>query len=300
MAIVLIILSLLVSGCATRSAANYQKRPFYLTEQDVETHGKKTWFDHLVEVDPGKAKYTVAQDYSTDPPMRIAVLPFVDQGSGQYVVDKIPISRRDGHERDEWAWTYANRLRKSMTGELAEREFQIIPLPAVDAVLQDHGIDNWQELQAVPPERLGHWLGADSVVYGEVQHYDAFYAFLVAGWQVGAHVRMVSTRDGHEIFGGTDTRNSVDLRPAFDLLDIGLNSGLTLLELRDVTLARAEDEVAREIVRRIPVSKRNIETLQMAARQQSWKVEAKDDSTETESTPSAKVIGWIPDGPTLN
>jgi hypothetical protein len=300
MAIVLIILSLLVSGCATTSAANYQKRPFYLTEQDVESHGKKTWFDHLVEVDPGKAKYTVAQDYSTDPPMRIAVLPFVDQGSGQYVVDKIPISHRDGHERDEWAWTYANRLRKSMTGELAEREFQIIPLPAVDAVLQDHGIDNWQELQAIPPERLGRWLGADSVVYGEAQHYDAFYAFLVAGWQVGAHIRMVSTRDGHEIFGGTDTRNSVDLRPAFDLLDIGLNSGLTLLELRDVTLARAEDEVAREIVRRIPVSKRNIETLQMAARQQSWKVEAADTSTQTESRPSANVVSWIPDVPSMN
>ena len=111
---------------------------------------------------------------------------------------------------------------------------------------------------------------------------------------------MVSTRDGHEIFGGTDTRNSVDLRPAFDVLDIGLNSGLTLLELRDVTVARAEDEVAREIVRRIPVSERNIETLQMAARQQSWKVEAADNSTETQSTSSANVVGWIPDGPTLN
>ena len=143
--------------------------------------GSITWW----KLTPAKAKYTVAQDYPNDPPIRIAVLPFVDQGSGQYVVDKIPISRRDGHERDEWAWTYANRLRKSMTGELAEREFQIIPLPAIDAVLKDHGIDNWQELQAVPPERLGRWLGADSVVYGEVQHYDAFYAFLVAGWQVG-------------------------------------------------------------------------------------------------------------------
>jgi hypothetical protein len=42
--------------------------------------------------------------------------------------------------------------------------------------------------------------------------------------------------------------------PAFDPIDIAINSGLTLLELRDVTLARAED--AREIVLRIPRSER--------------------------------------------
>jgi hypothetical protein len=41
---------------------------------------------------------------------------------------------------------------------------------------------------------------------------------------------------------------------------------MTLLELRDVTLARAEDEVSREIAFRIPVSSRAIADLQEAAR----------------------------------
>jgi hypothetical protein len=44
--------------------------------------------------------------------------------------------------------------------------------------------------------------------------------------------------------------------PAFDPMDIAINSGLTLLELRDVTLARAEEEAAREIVLRIPRSEK--------------------------------------------
>jgi Putative bacterial lipoprotein (DUF799) len=300
MAIVFILLTVIVSGCATSPAAHYDTRPFYLAQQDVEGHGRKTWFDHLVEVDPGRVKFTLAKDYANDPPVRIAVLPFVDQGTAQYVVDKIPLSFRNQQERNEWAWTYANRLRKSVTGQLAEREFEITPLPAVDAVLQDHGIDDWKKLQAVAPEQLGQWLGVDTVVYGQVLHYDAFYAFLVAGWQVGAHVRMVSTQDGHEIFDGTDTRDSVDLRPAFDLMDIALNSGLTLLELRDITLARAEDEVAREIIKRVPISDRNVTTLEMAARQKSWSAPAPENALHTE-TGTTTMIGWAPaKPPTVN
>ena len=262
---VLILAVLLCSGCAASHPAQYDTRPFYLTDQDVETHGKKTWFDHVVEVDPGHVKFQLAKDYQDDPPIRIAVLPFVDRGSAQYVVDKIALSRRDQVEREEWAWTYANRLRKNITGQIAEREFEVVPLPAVDATLKDHGINDWKELQQVPPEQLGQWLGADTVVYGEVLRYEAFYAFLVSGWSVGAEVHMVSTRDGHQIFESSDTRNAIDLLPAFDPIDIGINSGLALLELRDVTLARAEYEVAREIVLRIPTAQRNPEKLELAA-----------------------------------
>jgi hypothetical protein len=82
---------------------------------------------------------------------------------------------------------------------------------------------------------------------------------------------MVSTRDGHQIFESSDTRNAVDLLPAFDPIDIGINSGLALLELRDVTLARAEDEVAREIVLRIPTARRNLNELESATSLQNQK-----------------------------
>jgi hypothetical protein len=251
------------AGCSTQ---NQEPRPFFLPEQGVESHGRKTWFDHLVEFDPGRIHFQVAADYSDGPPERIAVLPFTDHGSAQYVVDKIPLTFRSARQRQEWAWTYANRLRRSFMGELAEREFVVIPLVGIDTVLADHGIDNWEKLKGVPPEQLRRWLGADTVVYGEVLHYEAYYAFLISGWEVGVRVRMVSTRDGHELFSATDQRFSVDLQPAFDPMDIAINSGLSLLELRDVALARAEDEVSREIAFRIPVSSRAIADLQEAAR----------------------------------
>jgi hypothetical protein len=263
MILLILLLATITAGCST--ANHYDTRPFFLQEQDAAKHGRKNWFDHVVEVDPGRARFKVEADYDADPPERIAVLPFVDYGTGQYHVDKIPLSFRNRKERQEWAWTYANRVRRSFTGEIAEREFTIVPIPLVDAALQAHGIDNWAKLKTVPPEVLGRWLGADTVVYGEVLHYDAYYAFLISSWQVAMDVQMVSTRDGHQIFSASDGRYSVNLSPAIDLMDIGINSVLSLLQLRDVTLARAEYEVSREIAIRIPTSYRALTHLQIAA-----------------------------------
>lgn len=259
----LCLLGVLFAGCST---ATYNTQPFFLSEKDFESHGRKTWFDHLVEVDPGRVNFHVASNYAENPPERIAVLPFTDRGNAQYIVNKIPLSFRDKRDREEWAWTYANRLRRAFTGELAQREFVVVPLVAIDAVLADRGINDWHKLKAVPPEELGRWLDVDAVVYGEVLHYEAYYIFLAASWEVGARIKMVSTRNGLEIFSATDNRYAVDLRPALTFMDIAINSSLTLLELRDVALARAEDEVSREIALRLPVAQRNISNLQVAAR----------------------------------
>jgi Putative lipoprotein GNA1162-like len=263
--IILILASLLMAGCAARDV-NYDSRPFFQPQQSVELHGRKTWFDHLIEVDPGRVSIKLAQDYAENPPERLAVLPFVDHSNAQFRVNKIALTHRNERQREQWAWTYANRLRRSFAGQMAVREFTIVPMPAIDTVLQDHGIDNWKKLMAVPPQQLGHWLDADTVVYGEVLTYDAYYALLVSAWDVGVKVQFVSTRDGHQLLEASDNRYSVDLRAAFDPLGIGVNSALSLLELRDMTLARAEDEVSREIALRVPVSEKTVTDLQVAAR----------------------------------
>jgi Putative bacterial lipoprotein (DUF799) len=219
-----------------------------------------------VSSDPGRTVYVVATDYQGQPPLRIAVLPFVDHGNGQYMVDKMPLSfHKSEEELNRSAWTHANRVRRSVSGEIGGREFGIVPLVAVDAVLADRGIDNWNRLMSVKPEELGRWLGADAVVYGEILDYEAYWAALISAWRVSARIRIVSTRDGHEIFTGASHRYSVDLSPAIDPIDIGINSVLTLISLRDLRLARTEYEVGREIVMRLPTARLNISQLQKAA-----------------------------------
>ena len=63
------------------------------------------------------------------------------------------------------------------------------------------------------------------------------------------------------------------------------NSALSLLELRDVTLARAEDEVSREIAVRVPVSYKALTDLQMAARAREG-----DENVEARSEQPANLV----------
>jgi hypothetical protein len=257
-------LLMLLAGCAS---TQHQSRPFFVNEQELETHGRKTWLDRLIEADPGSTVFKLANDYQTHPPRKIAVLPFADKGDGVYLINRLPFADRNEGARDRWSWTHTNRLRRSVTGALATREFIIVPLPAVDAVLADHGITDWDKLNAVPPEELGRWLDADAVVYGKLLSYEAYYGFLIAAWQVSANVRMVSTVDGHEIFSCTDHRYSTNVNLVFDPIDIAINSVLSLIQLRDIWLARTEYEVGHEIILRLPTAQGNISELQAAAKE---------------------------------
>jgi len=46
--------------------------------------------------------------------------------------------------------------------------------------------------------------------------------------------------------------------PAIDPIDIAISSVVNVFQLRDIVLARAESEVGREIVLRLPVAERNV------------------------------------------
>jgi hypothetical protein len=248
-----IVLSLLATGC---TQADYSQRTFFRDEYGLDTHGRKTWFDHLVEADPGGIKIVIVPDYDQVAPARIAVLPFTDSGSAQFVVDKIPLTRRNAEEQANWAWTDANRMRRAIQGDLSSREFLVENMIQVDAVMKEHYVYDEARLNQVSPQMLGKWLGVDAVIYGEVTHYEAYYVALVSAWQVGVNVKMVSTRDGRELFSADGSRYDVDVAPAFDPIGIVLNSAASLLQLRDITLARSEVESAREIALRIPRSEK--------------------------------------------
>ena len=257
-------------GCSRISQRDEERRPFFQPELEVTTHGRKTMFDRIVELDPGGLHVKVASDYQSNAPLRVAVLPFTDRGSANFVVDKIPLTYRDQQQRASWAWTDAQRLRRSMVGYLSGREFYVLNPIGIDAVLRSHGITDEAELEKVAPQKLGSWLGADAVVYGEVVHYDAYYLALVSAWQVGIRGRIVSTYNGEQLIDFSGSRYSVNVMPAVTPADILINSAASLLQLRDVVLARSEEEVCRELVLRIPVS----ENLRLQIAQQALETDA--------------------------
>jgi hypothetical protein len=264
-----------LSGCSSVSQRAEERRPFFQPEYDLTSHGRKTLFDRVVELDPGGLHVTVASDYQSNAPLRLAILPFTDRGSANFVVDKIPLTFRDHQQRIRWAWTDAQRLRRSMVGYLSEREFYVLNPIGVDAVLYSHGITDEAELEKISPRKLGSWLGADAVVYGEVVNYEAYYLALISAWQVGMQGRVVSTRTGEQLITFSGSRYSVNVMPALTPQDILINSVESLLQLRDVVLARSEEEVCRELVLRIPVS----ENLRLQIARQALEMAERDESS---------------------
>src|SRR5713226_6005013 len=134
--------TVLLSSCASRQPEHPDQ--FFLPQKQIASHGRKSLLDHLVEVDPGRNKFNVSEEFKAHPPQEIAVLPFRDRNQGDYLIDKISLSPRNREERRQWAWTHAQRLRRRVTGYLAQREFVVDNPITVDTVLADRGIDNWQ------------------------------------------------------------------------------------------------------------------------------------------------------------
>ena len=60
----------------------------------------------------------MATDYQKRPPQKIAVLPFVDEGKGNYLINKVPVKTRDKEERDRWSWTHADRVWRALAGRM--------------------------------------------------------------------------------------------------------------------------------------------------------------------------------------
>ena len=110
-------------GCASPQP---QSKPFSLSEEGLETHGRKTWFDRLFDADPGGASFVIAADYQERPPRKIAVPPFANQGKGSYVIDTVPVKTFEREELDRRSWTHTNRVRRALAGDLATREFVIV------------------------------------------------------------------------------------------------------------------------------------------------------------------------------
>jgi hypothetical protein len=83
-----------LAGCTSVSQRAEERRPFFQPEYELTSHGRKTLSDRVVELDPGGLHVKVASDYQSNAPLRIAVLPFTDRGSTNFVVDKITLTAR--------------------------------------------------------------------------------------------------------------------------------------------------------------------------------------------------------------
>lgn len=261
----LIVLNMLflLTGCFGVNRRTTGNERFFLEEEGVEDYGKKTFVDRVYQLDPGDKEFTVSDKFYKNPPMKIAILPFDNKVGGKYILNEIPIPRFGDNKEEGWNWTYANRVRRLFFGHFTAREFQDIDLRFIDKVLQKLEILTPNDLNSFPPQELGRILDADALIYGNITDYKNSYYALVAQIRIGLHIKCVSVEDGTVLFEGEQKRYDNNVLVATNPFDFVIAAFQNYMRLRDVFAARASEEVARELVLRIPVVKSFIDEEEM-------------------------------------
>jgi hypothetical protein len=260
----LIILHLILLSAAGCSSRNSDRRttgdePFFQGEKGLNEHGKKKTADRIYELDSGVKRFEIFDKFYTNPPRKIAILPFDNLVGGNYILNSVPIPRHSDEKADGWNWTYANRLRRYFFGHFAAREFADIELMYVDNMLKALKIQNSNDLYKVPAQELGEILGADALIYGKVTEYKNSYYALFRQIRIGLSIKCVSTNDGSILFEGEQVRHDNEIRVATNPFDFIISSFQNAMDMRDINAARASEEVVRELVLKIPIVNEFIE-----------------------------------------
>lgn len=257
LALFLPLLALLVafSSCASHShdLTCVNNDPFYQKEEGNGSSGKKTVLDRIYQLDPGQRLLKVSTSLYTNPPRRVAILPFENLEGGDFILNGRPFTHRKEEKKKAWNWTYSNRLRRFLFAYLSLREFDLQGMLETDIILKELDITNPKSLYNTPPQDLGRAMGVDALIYGKVTRYRAHYYLLFTQVQVGLYVRCVSARDGSTLFEISEIRRDNNFRVATNPIDFVAASVQNTMGLRDLYVARAADEVCREMVSRIPV-----------------------------------------------
>jgi hypothetical protein len=282
--VVLALIALSTAGCFSRNSGRKTtgEEPFFQDEEGIAKHGKKTTLDRMYQLDPGGKEFDISDKFYTDPPRKVAILPFDNLVGGKYILNSVPIPRFSEEETDGWNWTYANRLRRFFFGHFASREFVDIELMYVDKMLQELGIVNPNDLYKIPAQELGEILGADALIYGKVTEYKNSYYLLYKQIRIGLSIKCVSTKDGSTFFEGEQVRRDNDIRVATNPFDFIIASFQNSMSMRDVYAARASEEVVRELVLRIPIVNSFIEEQEQHIKE---RIEAKLSLLPTLDTP---------------
>jgi len=211
----------------------------------------KTPLERLYELDP-KGKIHISPALKENPPKTVALLPFrsvVGEGriEGSRSFFNFLTWRKEVHPE-----LLEQRMRQSFFGQFSQLEFDHVKLSRIDRILKREELDSWEKFRSVPPQRLGELLGADAVVFGEVTHFDYYYAFLYSQLAVGLTMEMVDARTGEVLWRVHDARRDHTVRVVYDPIAVVVGLFQVGFAMRPINMMRAMDEISRELVGTIP------------------------------------------------
>ena len=176
-------------------------------------------------------------EYKIDPymkdhvPLSVAVLPFVDLSGS-----------KEG----------ATAMRLGFYNHFSSLPFKDMELYKVDDLLAKSGLTDATVIHRTSPQKIGSLLGVDAVVVGEVSDFDKYFAVLYSQVAVGAEIRMYDTKTGTLLWNGKHKVRKHE--GGFSTNPVGIVAAVivTALNVRDIQLLRANDDLFRDMVKTIP------------------------------------------------
>lgn len=178
-----------------------------------------------------EGEYKVGPYMKDHIPRSVAVMPFVD------------LSRsREGFET----------VRRGFYNHFSSLPFQDMELYRVDAALRKAGLTDPENISKTSPQELGKILGVDAVVFGEISNFDKLYAFMYSQVAVGAAIKMYDTKTGNFLWSGKNVARKHEAGISTHPAGIVAAVITTAMNMRDIQLLRANDDLFRDMVKTIP------------------------------------------------
>jgi parallel beta-helix repeat protein len=176
--------------------------------------------------------YKVDPYLTTHMPRTVAILPFVDRSKSKEGVETV---------------------RRGFYNHFGVLPYTDVELYRVDSLLRKAGLTDPEVIRNTPPQKLGEILKVDAVVFGEVSDFDKFFAVLYSQVAVGAEIKMFDTQTGHFLWSGQHVARKHEGGISTSPVGIVAAVVFTAMNVRDVQLLRACDDLFRDMVKTIPV-----------------------------------------------
>ncbi len=175
--------------------------------------------------------------YKTDPylekniPKSIAILPFQNEAKS-----------KQGSEE----------VRRGFYNHFSSLPFKDMEIHRVDDLLRKAGMTDPEIINQAPATELGRILGVDAVIYGTISNFDKLFAVVYSAVSVGAEIKMYDTKTGNFLWSGKHVTRIHE--GGISTTPVGLIATViaTAMNIRDIQLLRACDDLFREMVKTIP------------------------------------------------
>ncbi|HAJ27502.1 MAG TPA: hypothetical protein DCG53_09720 [Syntrophus sp. (in: bacteria)] len=176
-------------------------------------------------------KYQVYPAMEKAKPRTVAVLPFVNLSSSQQG---------------------SQEVRRGFYNHFSSTNFRDMELWRVDDLLKKAGMTDAAIINQTPATDLGKILGTDAVIYGEILNFDKLFAVLYSQVSVGAKLRMYDARTGELLWTGEHVARIHEGGISTNPIGLVATVIATAMNVRDIQLLRACDDLFRGMVLTIP------------------------------------------------